>query len=367
MVVSHLSSYCEAEGILPEEQCGFHPARSTLAMLFVVCGLQELGRARRTPLCMCLIDLENAYDSVDRELLWVVLARVGVPEKMLTIIRHSHEGMRGRVRYNDGEHSEWFDVTQGLRQGCVLSRLVFNVFFAALIRTVLVRFREDPDIVRALVHLEDDLGEDGAAVDSLACVRRAVWDMLCVDDASNVSKSVEGLAKMINVDETVFEAAGLTVYEHKTETMLLRTPYQAPQTSPLVIEAAGPRYGQSMQALYLGSLVVASADILPGITRRVRLACACYNRFKRKLYDMEDAPLTLKVRMLKAEVLETLLYGCATWTLGQDHFAEPRASTNNLLLRIIGFERRQRTDHLISYAKALKQAQCESVETTIRK
>ena len=38
----------------------------------------------------------------------------------------------------------------------------------------------------------------------------------------------------------------------------------------------------------------------------------CYNRFKRELYDMEDAPLTLKVRMLKAEVMETLLYGCVT-------------------------------------------------------
>ena len=38
-----------------------------------------------------------------------------------------------------------------------------------------------------------------------------------------------------------------------------------------------------------------------------------------------------------------------------------------LLLRIIGGQRRQRTDHLMPYAKALKKAQCESVETTIRK
>ena len=112
----------------------FSPARSTIGILFVVRRLQELGRARKTPLYMCFIDLQKAYDSVDRELLWVVLARFGVPEKMLVVIRQFHEGMRARVRTDDGEHSEWFDVTQGLRQGCVLSPLLFNIFCAAVTR-----------------------------------------------------------------------------------------------------------------------------------------------------------------------------------------------------------------------------------------
>ena len=92
------------------------------------------------------------------------------------------------------------------------------------------------------------------------------------------------------------------------------------------------------------------------IRDRIRLAWPCYNRFKRELYDMEDAPFTLKVPMLKAEV-ETLLYGCVTWTLGQEHFAQLRTAHHNLL-RIIGFQRRQRTDHLMSYVKALKKARC---------
>ena len=238
-----------------------------------------------------------------------MLARFGVPDKMLTVIRQFHEGMRVRVRTDDGEHSEWFDVTQGLRQGCVLSPLLFNIFFAAVTHAVVVRFSEDPDIVRDLVHLED-LEENAAGVssDPLACVRRAVWGMLYADDAGIVSKSAEGLAKMMTVIVTVFEAAGLTVSE-KTETMLLRTPDQAPCASPLVIEAAGQRYRQTTQFLYLGGLIDTGADIMPEIKRRVRLAWACYSRFKRELHDMEAAPFALKLRMLKAEVMETLLYG----------------------------------------------------------
>ena len=103
--------------------------------------------------------------------------------------------------------------------------------------------------------------------------------------------------------------------EKKTETMLLRTPNQTIRISPLV-EAADQRYMQTMQFLYLGGLVDASADIMPEMKRWIRLAWAYYNRFKRELCDMEDAPFTLKVHMRKAEVMETLLYGCVTWTLG---------------------------------------------------
>ena len=115
IVANRLSDYCEAQGILPDEQCGFRPERSTVDMLFVVRRLQELARRRRTPLYMCFVDLQKAYDSVDRELLWKGLARAGVPEEMIAVIRQFHDAMQVQVRMDDGELSDWFEVTQGLR------------------------------------------------------------------------------------------------------------------------------------------------------------------------------------------------------------------------------------------------------------
>ena len=134
---------------------------------------------------ICFINLQKAYYSVDRELLWEVLARFGLPAKMLAVIRQFHDGMRARVRTDDGEHSECFNVTRGLRQGCVLSALLFSVLFAAALHVVLVRFSEGEGIVQNLVHLDNDGA--GRVKEPLACVRRAVWGMLVAFDAGIVS------------------------------------------------------------------------------------------------------------------------------------------------------------------------------------
>ena len=105
IVANRLGDFCEEAGILPEEQCGFRPQRSTTDMVFVVRRLQELGRTRNTFLEICFIDLAKAYDSVDRVLLWEVLARFGVPPRMIKVIRIFHDGMRARVQLHDGDFS----------------------------------------------------------------------------------------------------------------------------------------------------------------------------------------------------------------------------------------------------------------------
>ena len=65
---------------------------------------------------------------------------------------------------------------------------------------------------------------------------------------------------------------------------------------------------------------------MPEIKRRVRLASPCYSRSKRELHDMQAAPFSVKMRMIK--VMKTLLYGFVTWTLGKEHLAKlPRHTT----------------------------------------
>ena len=86
VVARRLSAYCEAKGLLPEEQCGFRPDRSTTNMMYMVRRLQEVGWKAGVSLHVCVIDLQKAYDTVDRTLLWQVLTRIGVPPQVIADI-----------------------------------------------------------------------------------------------------------------------------------------------------------------------------------------------------------------------------------------------------------------------------------------
>ena len=198
VIAGCLSAYCERENILPEEQCGFRTQRSTVDMIFVVRRLQELARKKDTPLYMCFIDLIKAYDPVDRSLLWDVLVRFGVPPRMLAVIRQLHNGMQACVPLDDGECSDTFDVGQGLRQGCVLAPLLFNIFFTAkVLRVAEKRFLADAAITDNMVQLKrkEEGDEKGTSRTGKVDGRRGregegvkrLWGMLYADDAGIVS------------------------------------------------------------------------------------------------------------------------------------------------------------------------------------
>ena len=122
VIANRLSNHCEREDILPEEQCGFKRQGSTIDMIFVIRRLHQLARKKSTPLYTCFLDLAKAYHLVGRSLLWIVLARFGVPPTMLAVYRLFHDEMRARIRTFDSAYSDWFGVGQGLGQGCVLCR-----------------------------------------------------------------------------------------------------------------------------------------------------------------------------------------------------------------------------------------------------
>ena len=158
--------------------------------MFVVRRLQELTRKKLIPLYVCFIDLTKAHDSVDRTLLWTVLARFGVPQNMISVIRHFHDGMRACVWLDDRVCSVWFSVEQGLRQGCVLKPLLINIFLAAFINVASTCFKADKDNLDALVHPRKKKGEGGRgkATAGESVLAMPLWAMLYADDARVVSK-----------------------------------------------------------------------------------------------------------------------------------------------------------------------------------
>ena len=67
----------------------------------------------------------------DGTLLWQILTRISVPSQIKAVIPKLHDEMRACARPDDGVCSDCFEVEQGLRQGCVLSPPLLDIFFAA--------------------------------------------------------------------------------------------------------------------------------------------------------------------------------------------------------------------------------------------
>ena len=69
------------------EQSGFTPGRSTIDRILTLNTLIQTRREFGQPFCVAYVDLKSAFDSVDRESLWLLLCRLGVPEKMVCLVQ----------------------------------------------------------------------------------------------------------------------------------------------------------------------------------------------------------------------------------------------------------------------------------------
>ena len=134
-----------------------------------------------------------------------------------------------------------------------------------------------------------------------------------------------------------------------------------------MINAAGQVYKQKIPFVDWGGAITADRKLSTEITRRLQRAWACFLRYKMEIYDRPGVRLRLNVRLLKAEVVETLLYGCVTWSPKKPDYGRLRRVHRSMLLRCLGWRKRKRDDHTLSYADALAQTDSESVEVIVRK
>ena len=170
---------------------------------------------------------------------------------------------------------------------------------------------------------------------------------------------------MMAVIVKVCGAFGLTVSEKKTEPMQMPIPHGL--VTSITINAAGQHYRQTASFIYLGGAVTEIPNLSVDIDRRIRAGWMSFNRYRRELYDCPNASLLdLKVRMVKVDVVQALLYDCGTWTPLKVHYRKLRTVHHRVLLQILGAWCRAEDHRFPSYAEALQWTGCENIETTVR-
>ena len=128
-----------------------------------------------------------------------------------------------------------------------------------------------------------------------------------------------------------------------------------------------PVYNQTNEFVYLRGNVNYNADLSIEVDRRIRKAWCSFRKYTLELYDRPSALPELKIRMLRAEVLKTMLYGYVTWSPRACHYDKLRRAHHRFLTRCIGWRKHNRADHPISYQDTPVKTGSESIDATVRR
>ncbi|KAB0338870.1 hypothetical protein FD754_024284 [Muntiacus muntjak] len=128
---ARLQQYVNCE--LPVVQAGFRKGRGTRDQIANIGWIIEKARELQKNIYFCFIDYAKAIDCVDHNKLWKILKEMGIPDHLTCLLRNLYAGQEATVRTGHGT-TDWFQIGKTVRQGCILSPCLFNLYAEYIMR-----------------------------------------------------------------------------------------------------------------------------------------------------------------------------------------------------------------------------------------
>ena len=284
------------EGALKEEQCGFRIGRGCVYQIFAVRQVSEKYLEKGKDVYWAFMDLEKAYDRIDRNAMWKMLSMYGVGGKLLTAVKSFYVDSRACVRVGCRE-SEWFPVKVGLRQGCVMSPWLFNIFMDGVVREVYAR-----------------MGGRG-----LELINERGWpwmlnQLLFADDTALVASSEEELQQLVKVFDEVCKRRKLKVNIGKSKVMRCTRNIDDRR---LDVRIGGEMLEEVDSFKYLGSVIARDGGIAEEVKSRVGEASKVIGGMN-KLFKCREMGMRAKKGIFEAVGATTALYAAEGWNMRKE-------------------------------------------------
>ena len=118
---------------LPDVQAGLTKGRGTRDQTANIHWIIEKAREFHKNIYFCFIDYAKAFDCVDHNQLWKILKEMGIPDYLICLLRNLYARQEATVRTGHGT-TDWFQIGKGVRQGCLLSPCLFNLYAEYIMR-----------------------------------------------------------------------------------------------------------------------------------------------------------------------------------------------------------------------------------------
>ena len=274
------------EQLMSKDQFGFRKGQGTREAIVSLRILLERRIDMNRKTFVCFVDLEKAFDRVEWRGLAGMMERMGLDWKDRKIIKMIYERQEMRMRVGEVEISA--EVKRGVRQGCTLSPVLFNLY----IEEAMNRIREKANL---------GVKVGGKGVEWL----RFADDIAVLADSED--KLRRGMERMVKI----FEEYGMKINFGKTKMMIVSKEEEKDGD----FNINGNVIERVKRFRYLGSIITQDGRSTEDIKSRIAIAKQRFYEYKGILTS--NMSEELRKRLIKVYVWSTALYGCEAWTIGE--------------------------------------------------
>ena len=182
---------------LPDIQAGFRKGRGIRDQIANICWIMEKAREFQKNIYFCFIDYAKAFDCVDHNKLWKILKDMGIPDHLTCLLRNLYADQETTGHGTGHGTTDWFQIGKGVRQDCILSPCLFNLYAEYIMRNA-------------------GLEEAQAAIN---IARRNINNLRYADDTTLIAESQEELKSLLIKVKEESEKVGLKLNIQKTKIM----------------------------------------------------------------------------------------------------------------------------------------------------
>lgn len=279
--------HARCESILSNSQFGFRGGLGTREALFCMNVLLQKCKEFQKRVFVCFIDFEKAFDRVQHTQLIEALHRIGLDDRDVRLLKNLYWNQSAVVRVDDGSETDRVPIKRGVRQGCVLSPDLFNVYSEIIF----------------LEALEDRT--EGVRIGG-----ETIPDIRFADDSNLIAGSIEDLQALVDAVNETCARYGLTINAAKTKFMVV----SKDDVGPVRLTVGGNFIERVTHQKYLGAWLNETVDPDEEIRSRIEIARANFVRM-RNVLCCRSLSISVRLNVLRSYVWSSLFYGCETWTL----------------------------------------------------
>ena len=273
------------EEFLSEEQAGFRKGRSTVQQILNCRILAEKHIEHQRSLFHNFIDFKKAFDRVWHTGLWDTMRQFKITEDIVQAIETLYQNATSSVLLNNVVGEE-FRTTVGVRQGCLLSPVVFNIFLERIMQEALHDHHT-----------------------SISIGGHKVCNLRFADDIDLMAGSNEELQQLTDRLATSAASFGMEISIEKSKVMS-----SGSEDTVVDIKMSGSQLERVDRFKYLGAYLTRDGTSTNEIKVRTGTATSAMTRLTR-MWKSDNINFRIKHRLYQSLVVSILLYGCEAWTL----------------------------------------------------